>query len=150
MFGGEPADTYLPLDSQQPPAVTAICPMYEHVQGLQDCFMLQVSQTCQLAVQRIEYLGRNPDVSSQQYLTVDPAPPADANASVGSLCDTLLDEAAPIFERYRAMFALRNKGGKPAIDALGLSLAGKSALLKHEVAYVLGQMADARAVEYLR
>ena len=62
----------------------------------------------------------------------------------------LLDEAAPVFERYRALFGLRNAGGRGAVDALGAAFAGRSALLKHEVAYVLGQMQDAGAVETLR
>lgn len=49
------------------------------------------------------------------------------------------------------MFALRNKGGPEAVDALSASFAASaSALLKHEVAYVLGQMQDAHAVDMLR
>lgn len=37
---------------------------------------------------------------------------------MGRLRETLLDEAQPLFERYRAMFALRNVGGKEAALAL--------------------------------
>ena len=49
------------------------------------------------------------------------------------------------------MFALRNKGGAEAVEALAASFgASRSALLKHEVAYVLGQMQDAHAVDMLR
>ena len=48
--------------------------------------------------------------------------------------------------RGRALFALRNKGGPAEVEALDASLAGNSALLKHEVAYVLGQMQDAAAI----
>ena len=48
------------------------------------------------------------------------------------------------------MFALRNKGGSDCVQALGDAFASKSALLKHEVAYVLGQMQDANAVNTLR
>ena len=81
---------------------------------------------------------------------MDPAPPADPAIPLGALCNILLDEDAPIFERYRAMFALRNLGGRDAVHALGASLMSRSALLKHEVAYVLGQMADPCAVKYLR
>ncbi len=62
----------------------------------------------------------------------------------------LVDEDARIFDRYRAMFGLRNKGGKEAVTALGEAFASQSALLKHEVAYVLGQMQDAEAVSTLR
>ncbi len=48
------------------------------------------------------------------------------------------------------MFALRNRGGPDAVAALAASFAARSALLKHEVAYVLGQMQDAAAVDVLR
>ena len=48
------------------------------------------------------------------------------------------------------MFALRNKGGKDAVSALGEGFGSQSALLKHEIAYVLGQMQDAEAVSTLR
>ena len=48
------------------------------------------------------------------------------------------------------MFALRNKGGTAAVQALTKAFAADSALLKHELAYVLGQMQDAEAVEALK
>lgn len=48
------------------------------------------------------------------------------------------------------MFALRNKGGREAVKSLGDAFASQSALLKHEIAYVLGQMQDAEAVSTLR
>lgn len=49
------------------------------------------------------------------------------------------------------MFALRNRGGGEAVEALGSSFSSaSSALLKHEVAYVLGQMQDAHAVATLK
>jgi len=34
------------------------------------------------------------------------------------LRETLLDESVSLFERYRAMFALRNKGDKDSVLAL--------------------------------
>jgi hypothetical protein len=43
-------------------------------------------------------------------------------------------------QRYRALFALRNKGGEAAVAVLGEAFGATSALLKHEVAYVMGQM----------
>jgi deoxyhypusine monooxygenase len=43
-------------------------------------------------------------------------------------------------QRYRALFALRNKGGVAAVAVLGEAFGASSALLKHEVAYVMGQM----------
>ena len=85
-----------------------------------------------------------------RYTSVDPAPAAPAGTPVAALRAALLDEDAPIFERYRALFGLRNAGGPAAVAALGAAFAGRSALLKHEVAYVLGQMQDAAAVDTLR
>lgn len=43
-------------------------------------------------------------------------------------------------QRYRALFGLRNKGGREAVEALGEAFKCRSALLKHEIAYVMGQM----------
>ena len=62
----------------------------------------------------------------------------------------LLDEGEAIFERYRALFGLRNQGTPEAVAALGESFSGSSALLKHEVAYVLGQMLQSLAIPFLR
>lgn len=51
------------------------------------------------------------------YRSVDPAPPAEEK-DVGKLRLTLLDESQSLFERYQAMFALRNIGGEAAVLAL--------------------------------
>lgn len=61
----------------------------------------------------------------------------------------LLDTSLPMFQRMRAVFALRNQGGADAVDALAAAFADPSALLRHELAYVLGQMQDAHAVPHL-
>ena len=62
---------------------------------------------------------------------------------------TICDESERMFQRMRALFALRNIGGKDAVEALAAAYSSKSALLKHEIAYVMGQMQDAHAVPYL-
>lgn len=49
------------------------------------------------------------------------------------LREVLLDEEKGMYERYAALFALRNNGGKEAVAAIVDSLGSKSALLKHEV-----------------
>lgn len=85
-----------------------------------------------------------------RYLSVDPTPAAPSRTPANELRAKLVDEEARIFDRYRAMFALRNKGGKEAVTALGEAFGSQTALLKHEVAYVLGQMQDAGAVSTLR
>lgn len=38
-----------------------------------------------------------------------------------------------MYERYSALFALRNNGGEEAVNAIIESLSAKSALLRHEV-----------------
>lgn len=62
----------------------------------------------------------------------------------------LTDSALPLFLRYRAMFALRNCGGREAVLALVSGFADSSALFKHEIAYILGQMQNESAVDGLR
>jgi deoxyhypusine monooxygenase len=86
------------------------------------------------------------------YTSIDPAPPLVAPcapAEVSSLRERLLDANQPMFQRMRAVFALRNVGGNDAIDALAAAFADPSALLRHELAYVMGQMADAHAMPVL-
>ncbi|CAL8469314.1 g8855 [Coccomyxa elongata] len=98
--------------------------------------------------------GQGSDTSSKRgdsspYLSVDPAPAAPLSTPTPELRRLLLDEHAPIFKRYTALFALRNKGGREEVAALEDSLRGRSALLKHEVAYVLGQVQDSAAIDAL-
>ncbi|XP_062815702.1 deoxyhypusine hydroxylase [Anolis carolinensis] len=111
--------------------------------------VIEVAETCQLAVKRLEWLGGHGGGSmGGPYLSVDPAPPSE-EADVGKLRQALLDESRPLFERYRAMFALRNLGGEAAILALAEGLCCGSALFRHEVAYVLGQAGHEAAVPRL-
>lgn len=117
---------------------------------------VEVSQTCRIAVQRVEWIagGGAPDKFSP-YTSTDPAPALkDAAAAPEALGKVLCDPQRPIYERYRAMFALRNIGGadsvRPLCEAL-LAGAGdkQGALLRHEVAYVLGQMQDPASCDAL-
>ena len=80
--------------------------------------------------------------------SVAPATPSQVS-EVSQLRTTLCDEAAKMFERMRALFALRNIGGTHAVDALAAAFDSESALLKHEIAYVLGQMQNNHAVPTL-
>ena len=87
-----------------------------------------------------------PDIS--EFGSVDPAPPSESQ-NISSLRTTLCDEKERMFLRMRSLFALRNIGGKDAIDSLAAAFNSDSALLKHEIAYVLGQMQDSNAVPHL-
>jgi len=91
-------------------------------------------------------MTERPEVS--EFGSVDPAPASDGLAVEG-LRATLCDENEKMFQRMRALFALRNIGGKPAVDSLTDAFESESALLKHEIAYVLGQMQDDHAVPHL-
>lgn len=51
--------------------------------------------------------------------------------------------------RFRALFTLRNLGGPAAIEWISQAFEDDSALLKHELAYCLGQMQDERAIPVL-
>ena len=60
--------------------------------------------------------------------------------TIESVCKTLENRANPIAERFRALFTLKNIGGPLAIDSISRCFNDQSALLKHELAYCLGQM----------
>ncbi|XP_060676395.1 deoxyhypusine hydroxylase isoform X2 [Ziziphus jujuba] len=108
----------------------------------------EVRETCELALERIEQLKDADDgsaVEKSPFMSVDPAAPTTSCSSVNQLREALLDEERGMYERYAALFALRNSGGDEAVAAIIDSLASKSALLKHEVAYVLGQLQNKNA-----
>ena len=94
----------------------------------------------------MEAEGRIPKVS--QYGSVDPAPPAQ-EALVADLTARLCNEDEPMFQRMRAVFALRNLRTDEACLALCQGFASSSALLRHEIAYVLGQMQNTAALPTL-
>ena len=87
-----------------------------------------------------------PEIS--EFGSVDPAP-ASNQKSVKILNSILIDENAKMFERMRAVFALRNDGSEESVIALSNGFESKSALLKHEIAYVMGQMQNQAAIPYL-
>ncbi|KAH9729455.1 Deoxyhypusine hydroxylase [Citrus sinensis] len=110
----------------------------------------EVRETCELALERIEKLkASGSDGSSMTerspFMSVDPAAPASSCSSVDMLREVLLGEEKGMYERYAALFALRNHGGDEAVSAIIDSLGATSALLKHEVAYVLGQLQNKAA-----
>lgn len=83
---------------------------------------VDVAETCQIALDRLEWLEKNKikqedNLSTNPYKSVDPAPPAPQK-SIKELREKLLDESESLFERYRAMFALRNNGSDEAILAI--------------------------------
>eukprot|EP00592_Proboscia_alata_P016060 CAMPEP_0194395540 /NCGR_PEP_ID=MMETSP0174-20130528/124480_1 /TAXON_ID=216777 /ORGANISM="Proboscia alata, Strain PI-D3" /LENGTH=386 /DNA_ID=CAMNT_0039191487 /DNA_START=95 /DNA_END=1252 /DNA_ORIENTATION=+ len=87
------------------------------------------------------------------YDSIDPAPPHPLHASIPTtqLGLNLRSPTHPLFERYRIMFSLRNRGSKDAVVELCETLVNdeSSALLRHEIAYVLGQMQHPVSINYL-
>ena len=122
----------------------------------------ELSETCQLAINVMEWRNNGSDPETQPatcacmmnpYSTTDPAPPHPLHAKtpILELGNILLNTDETMFARYRAMFSLRNRGGTDAVVQLCRALTDdtSSALLRHEVAYVLGQMQHPTSVEAL-
>ena len=115
---------------------------------------IEVSETCRLAV---DYMTLKSDVACacmlSPYNSVDPAPPhpSHVDMSTEEIGVLLRDASLPLFQRYRAMFSLRNRGGTACALELGRALVEdeSSATLRHEVAYVLGQMQCDQSLEAL-
>eukprot|EP00397_Hematodinium_sp_SG-2012_P049660 GEMP01057367.1.p1 GENE.GEMP01057367.1~~GEMP01057367.1.p1 ORF type:complete len:257 (+),score=63.98 GEMP01057367.1:22-771(+) len=109
-----------------------------------------VGQTCLIALKSAQ-LEVKP--CPCQYTSTDPAlgVPGSRVDDVPDFARILLDEKFPLWNRYVAMFTLRNIGGCAAVDALCCALLEdtSSALLRHEVAFVLGQMEHERATTAL-
>ncbi|KAK5801094.1 hypothetical protein VI817_003306 [Penicillium citrinum] len=76
--------------------------------------------------------------------------------SIPDLEKTLLDTKLPLFQRYRAMFGLRDLASPPdlptavgAINALAKGLNDPSALFRHEIAFVFGQLCHPASIPCL-
>lgn len=81
----------------------------------------EVAETCELALKRLKWIEdaktKKLDLSENPYASVDPAPPAETE-DINKLTEILLNENASLFERYRAMFSLRNLRSKESVLAL--------------------------------
>jgi deoxyhypusine monooxygenase len=91
-------------------------------------------------------------------------PPGEATttttslSTIAALRHSITTETTPLPVRFRALFSLKhvaatNPPTSPeslaAIDAIAAGFASPSALLKHELAYCLGQTANDAAIPYL-
>ena len=115
----------------------------------------EVQETCELAVGRIKWLQTIDDLEEREklagasdFFTVDPAPAAKSENPV-KLGDALVNEDLPIFDRYCALFALRDMNNDESVAQLVRGFESNSALLRHEIAYVLGQMQKSSSFEGL-
>jgi deoxyhypusine monooxygenase len=109
-----------------------------------------LKETCVLGVDRLQ----ESDVSSGDYNTVDPVAVEKGSlkateADIEQLLHKLLSADTTLPEKYRCLFSLRSmttddhKPSVKAVIALGRALKDErtSALLRHEIAFVIGQLA---------
>lgn len=118
--------------------------------------ILEIRQTCELAIDRIRWQNsdkaKSEKLQESLYSSIDPAPPLVSNLeneSIEELQKLLNNQKEPLFERYRAMFRLRDIGNDDACLALASGFADPSALFKHEIAYIFGQMCNPVVIQQL-
>lgn len=71
------------------------------------------------------------------------------DTAVKNIGNILNDPSRPMKERFRALFTLKNLGGDAAMKCISECFKDESVLLKHELAYCLGQMQDKNAIPIL-
>uniref|UniRef100_A0A0X3PL55 Deoxyhypusine monooxygenase n=1 Tax=Schistocephalus solidus TaxID=70667 RepID=A0A0X3PL55_SCHSO len=134
--------------------------------------IVELSETCEIGLGRLDWLALGQPVDSAAALaesrfpnTVDPAPAFPTvsafSADIAELRSILLNPKEKLFSRYQALFSLRNaslipndsEGSqrmKEIIEALSAALeAPGSALLRHEVAFILGQLSLTKTGNFL-
>lgn len=124
----------------------------------------EVRETAELALRKLEHRGAGGEPtgsavgSAKERLSanaeqdtpfygVDPVPAMPMDTPFEVLREMILNDEGDMWSRYSAMFALRNQSYasqeacKACADVLGTVLStSESALLKHEICYVLGQL----------
>ena len=122
-----------------------------------------VKETCEIAIDRIKWVESNArkseNLKRSDFASIDPAPPFARDTKSLSIPDLqikLLDRNLPLFERYRAMFALRDLASPPnlptaveAVNTLATGFTDTSALFRHEVAFVFGQLSHPASIPSL-
>ena len=137
--------------------------------------LVVVKETCEIAVARIEwenseerkkeklqkrfvhFMGLGIAANSgSDFASIDPAPTSEQTESIEELENNLLDTTKPLFLRYRAMFGLRDLASPPdlptavpAVLALAKGFADPSALFRHEIAFVFGQLSHPASIPAL-
>jgi len=120
-----------------------------------------ITETCEIAIDRIEWQNSKEreaeKLRQSDFASIDPAPPMpEAGNTIEDLEKTLMDTKQPLFMRYRAMFALRDLASppdlptaEPAVLALAKGFADSSALFRHEIAFVFGQLSHPASIPAL-
>ncbi|KAH6685738.1 deoxyhypusine hydroxylase [Plectosphaerella plurivora] len=120
-----------------------------------------ITETCEIAIDRLEWEAsearKQEKLRKSDFTSVDPAPPLEESLrNVEDLEKALMDTSRPLFKRYRAMFALRDLASPPdlptavpAVLALAKGLSDPSALFRHEIAFVFGQLSHPASIPAL-
>lgn len=139
--------------------------------------LVVVTETCEIAVARIEWenseegkkemlqkrfvcscrvSGAFTDLHLSDFASIDPAPTSEQNSTIENLERDLLDTTKPLFLRYRSMFGLRDLASPPdlptavpAVLALAKGFSDPSALFRHEIAFVFGQLSHPASIPAL-
>jgi deoxyhypusine monooxygenase len=114
-----------------------------------------IKETCEIAVENINWMkntnnGETEGLDKLQlvYKTNDPSPPFNLQtnsyyADINNIRSILFDPNETMFNKYRAMFTLREFNNREAIKILCECYEKQhnfSPLFKHEVSFILGQM----------
>ncbi|CAG9997516.1 unnamed protein product [Clonostachys byssicola] len=118
---------------------------------------ISIIETCEIAIDRIEWENSKARQEENDFASVDPAPPMpESGKSVEDLGQDLMNTKLPLFLRYRAMFALRDLASPPdlptavpAVLALAKGFEDSSALFRHEIAFVFGQLSHPASIPAL-
>ncbi|KAM7538898.1 hypothetical protein Aperf_G00000048131 [Anoplocephala perfoliata] len=136
--------------------------------------IVAVAETCEVGLGRIAWIeqpDKLPDpaaelAESEFPNTIDPSPAFEPSIkhSIAELSRILLSPSESLFSRYQSLFSLRNAALSTAsseslepsshfsdvVEALSLAVAAPgSALLRHEVAFILGQLSISRTGDSL-
>ncbi|KAM7539170.1 hypothetical protein Aperf_G00000048034 [Anoplocephala perfoliata] len=118
-----------------------------------------IAETCEVGLGRVAWIesGKNKVADPAAELArskfpnihVDPAPAFEPTAghSIAELRRIILSPSEPLFSRYQALYSLRNAAvatsppPSEVVDALCAGVAAPgSALLRHQVAFILGEL----------
>ncbi|PTD01279.1 Deoxyhypusine hydroxylase [Fusarium culmorum] len=119
---------------------------------------ISIVETCEIAIERIEWENsaerQKEKLRPSDFASIDPAPPmpeSDKEAEVEDLGRKLMDTNADLFSRYRAISRLPPDlpTATPAVLALAKGLSDSSALFRHEIAFVFGQLSHPASIPAL-
>lgn len=106
---------------------------------------IPVRETCQLALRSLQEKASDTELTKSKFNTVDPIANQSLatveSLSLDQLDHRLCDVSRDLYERYEALFALRDLGTAKAYESITKAMRDtSSALFRHEVAFVLGQI----------